>query len=74
MGKNKYHIWSEGYRATGGQLGASYHGCYEGDTFEEACKQWALSSSEPNLFDPKKLTYWGCRLFDNEIDARKSFG
>jgi hypothetical protein len=22
----------------------------------------------------ENMTYWGCRLFDNEADARKSFG
>ncbi len=25
-------------------------------------------------YDPSNLTDWGCRLFDNEEDARKSFG
>jgi hypothetical protein len=25
-------------------------------------------------YDPSHLTVWGCRLFDNEVDARKSFG
>lgn len=25
-------------------------------------------------YDPLRLTYWGCRLFNNETDARKSFG
>jgi hypothetical protein len=26
------------------------------------------------LYDAKNNTYWGCRFFDNESDARKSFG
>lgn len=25
-------------------------------------------------YDREKLTYWACRLFDNETDARKSYG
>jgi chloramphenicol O-acetyltransferase len=25
-------------------------------------------------YDPTNLTYWGCALFDNERDARRSFG
>ena len=70
-----YNIWSEGFRTSGMNEKAMNHGCYEGNTFQEACEKWAdtLGNSK-KLFDKKRLTFWACRLFDNESDARKSFG
>lgn len=71
----KWPIWIEGYQTTGQQAKAEYKGEFEGDTFAEACKNWAKSLSEPpQCFNKQNLTYWGCGLFDNEADARKSFG
>lgn len=70
-----YEVWSEGYAATGERAPAIYLGKYEADSFLEACmkamkaKGWSLSS-----YNPVSNTYWGCRFFDNEIKARKSFG
>lgn len=42
----------------------------EAETFREACDKVC---SDPN-YNAEHLTVWGCRLFDNEADARKSFG
>jgi hypothetical protein len=38
---------------------------------------WRASVKRPwddGNFNPEALTYWGCKLFDNEADARKGFG
>lgn len=71
----KYSIWSEGYVVTGNSSGAIYHGESEGNSFKEAvenlCKKEKGFSAYVNL---EKLTYWGCKLYDNESDARKTFG
>jgi len=42
--------------------------------FAEACAVWNREKGHPGYFDPERLTYWGCRFFDNEHNARKSFG
>ena len=70
----KFEIWSEGYWATGDKDSAGYHGEWEGETFADACEAWASNIQHPEYFNKSRLTYWGCRLFDNEIDARKTFG
>jgi len=69
-----WSVWSEGYRATGEHGTATFHGNFEADTFAEACQRWAATTSDPKQFNAERLTYWACRLFDNEADARKSFG
>ena len=71
----EFSIWSEGYRATGGYGHAQYEGVGHGETFQEACDDLARRNQVFNkYYDPERLTSWGCRLFDNESDARKSFG
>jgi len=71
----KFDIWVEGYEVTGNKSEARLVGTAEADTFAEACA--ALMSLPPwndGNFNPEQLTYWGCRLFDNEPDARKAYG
>lgn len=85
----EFEIWIEGYRATGEYATASYIGKAIGETFEEACRNFEypedFSSMGIKIYSKgEKLTIdkngggrpsiWGCRLFDNEADARKSFG
>ena len=71
----RYEIWSEGYRTTGQLGGVIRHGTCEGRTFKEACINFRNYHSEfKDNFDPINMTFWGCRLFDNEEDARKAFG
>lgn len=71
-----YEVWSEGYRATGEAGEAQYLGTYKARSFSEACAKWVSTQPKEDhyFFDPAKLTYWGCRLFDGEADARRSFG
>lgn len=68
-----WEIWMEGYSATGEHATASCVGTrVPARTFREACiKTYGYDN---NLFDPERLTFWGCRLFDNEADAREGFG
>ena len=72
-----WEIWSEGYIATGNCSTATYHGSIEASTFQEACDKFSKQLKNYEFFkyyDSKSLTYWGCKLFDNENDARKYFG
>lgn len=70
--KREYEVWSEGYSATGEQASAKFEGKSKPVfSFTEACHQ-LLSNN--HFFDPDRLTVWGCRLFDNEMEARKAFG
>lgn len=79
--KNKeWEVWSEGYLATGMEgipATAQFHGKFNGETFRDACDKWAETLSDDyskSCYDGERLTFWACRLFDNEADARKSFG
>ena len=46
-----------------------------GRNFKDACVRYAKENSNfERFFKPKKMTYFGYKLFDNEEDARKSFG
>jgi len=71
-----FHIWSEGYVATCEHGTAQYICSVYAKTFKEAC----ISTFKKGLFDgygnfnEEQLTLWGCHLYDNEQDARKSFG
>lgn len=75
---NSYTIWAEGYRATGQHGTATLLGSASGETFRDAVKELAKRAlpEDRALFNTDHIqpTYWGCRLFDNEEDARKSFG
>lgn len=62
----QYEVWMESHSATGDSS--------EAKTFAEACAVWNREKGHPGYFDPERLTYWGCRFFDNEHNARKSFG
>lgn len=79
-----YNIWTEGYLATGmegipatAQLLATD---VEGKDFIDAVEKWY--KSQPNAdsrygnlsIDNGIPRIWGCRLFPDEKDARKSFG
>lgn len=70
----KFEIWEEGYAATGNSGGAVCLGTFEGETFAKACKAQNKTRRDPSLFDEARLTYWGCRLFDNKEEAQRSFG
>ncbi len=85
----EYEVWMEGYAATGEQGTATLVGRGTGETFDEAVRDYMSKtpnhgieevtrnrySSEENYNNRKSNWHiWACRLFDNEADARKSFG
>jgi hypothetical protein len=67
----EYEIWSEGFATTGDSGTACHHGWGYGRTFHEACELFFANSS---IYNPTDNTFWSCRLFSNEADARKVFG
>ena len=70
-----YDIWSEGYRIMCEQGRAHLMGTAQGNSFREACVNFFASYKEPvDNFNEERLTHWGCKLFDNEADAKKNFG
>ena len=70
-----FAVWAEGYVATGQSGQAMLLGHAYADTFAEACEKVMSQSEErKRFFNREHLTYWGCRLFDNPTDARRSFG
>jgi hypothetical protein len=73
--EHTYEIWVEGYRHSGESDVAVFLGTMSGGDFKEACTKWFVQNAdEMGFFDAEKMTCWGCRLFDNEADARRLFG
>lgn len=76
--KKEYEIWQEGHRATGESSIASFVGKAEGYSFLDAVDNYMKTASKEvkDCFrgELDAAYIWGCRLFDNEADARKSFG
>jgi len=72
-----WDLWIEGYQATGGSGTAR---CYArnlpGDSFKDAVTKFAATPQAKGLglFDEERLSFWGCRAFDNEEDARRNHG
>jgi len=70
-----FEIWIEGFQIQGNSSEAMFLGTSRGNNFEEACKSFVENNeSFKKSYNPEDNTYWGCRLFNNEVDARKSFG
>lgn len=73
-----YPLWIEGYEVTGNSATASYLGVFEGKTFNEACDNWEKTIEQPEYYksgnERQKPNYWACKIFENELEARKSFG
>lgn len=71
----KFEIWMEGYATNGEHSDASLLGIGYGETFENAVKNFYNKNPDKKInFDPERMTHWGCGLFPNEVQARKSFG
>lgn len=72
----KFQVWCEGYRASGDKADATLLGEVDAPTFREAVESLRDKHSEPGLFTFKgeQCFYWECKIFDNEADARRSFG
>lgn len=79
----RFDIWREGYLDQGMEgvpEKAEYIGSEYGVDFVDACKRYFMKNRSPEEFerywyicDDGTPCYW-CRLYDNEIDARKHFG
>lgn len=76
-------VWIEGYQATCEKAGAKRLGVFDvasDATFEDAVQFWLDTQSADDVKrfyrkrDDGTMTYWSCRFFDNEEDARKSYG
>lgn len=75
-----FQVWAEGYSATGDSSGARLLGTVRAESFHGAVMALVLSAPEGERHHfrhntlTSEWTFWGCRFFDNEADARKSFG
>lgn len=71
-----FEIWLSGY-CTNGESGiALYYGKHAGKTFADAVVKCVADCMEDpdQYFNKNNLTYWGCKFYDNEADARAVFG
>ena len=68
-----WEIWTEGFAATGESGPAHKVGEVLAFTFPDAVRIWYDQHPSPD-FNPERLTFWGCRLFPTEAEARASFG
>lgn len=75
--RKEWQVWSEGYRATGESSGATFHGSFKGETFRDAVSAFRDSLTDAysiECVNLDRLTFWGCKFFDNGNDAVRSFG
>lgn len=78
----KIQVWVEGYCATGEQQNAQLVGEVEAIDLEDAIQQlyklrYPDESRRKQYLRKREDGHWvewGCRIYDNEADARKSFG
>lgn len=85
----EFEIWMEGYIATGESGTAQMIGKGEGETFDDAVRDYMSKNPEHGIEENDKDRYinddayknrrsnwniWACNLFDNHNDAAKSFG
>ena len=75
LGKT-YEIWCEGFAVTGNTGQAQLLGTSSGVDFINACNKFFLNTRDGHLYECRggQPSFWGCRLFDNEADARRNFG
>lgn len=82
-----YKIWMEGYCITRNNSKATKIGEIKAKSFLEACRKLCGTrddyKEETLLHNTKTLEFykktkdpyiWGCKLYDNEKEARRSFG
>lgn len=75
--KKKISLWLEGHVVTGNSAPAMHLGDYEALNLLDALTQYRDSLPDDkakSYVRLETLSIWGCRVFDNEADARKSFG
>ena len=72
-----WEVWTEGFRVTGQQESAVFHGRYKGVTFDDALVAFRDKIEDERsrkLVNLKSRSYWGCRFFDNGEDAKRAYG
>jgi hypothetical protein len=72
--KRHFEVWMEGYLATGMEgvpAPAQRLGSADAETFAGAC---LIVCAGMESFDTNRMAIWGCRLFDNEAQAREFYG
>lgn len=76
MGLKTIEIWMEGFAITGQRQGASKLGVYQANTFDEAVEMYKKENpkSKVHKYEDGGYGWWGCNFYDNEAEARKSFG
>jgi len=70
-------LWMQGFSASGQSQGASMLGTYQAVDLDDAVKQYIKQNKSDvdwDRFGRGIHAIWGCKLFDNEAEARKSFG
>lgn len=75
--EKEFEVWTEGYTTNGGSCDAIFHGRFKGRTFKDAVIAWKNTLTDKHSIqcvDIDRMKFWGCRFYDNERDARKSFG
>lgn len=86
---NTFEIWMEGYIATGEHGTAQLIGHGDGETFDDAVKDYMKKNPDHIIEEYSQRNFstekdyenrrsnwkiWGCALFDNEYKAREAFG
>ena len=75
--EKEFEVWTEGYAATGQSSDAMFHGKFKGETFKDAViafKNTLTDEYSIRCVDVDRMSFWACKFYDNEKDARKSFG
>lgn len=80
-GGRVWHVWVEGYSATGEHGTASFVGKKWARSFDRACELLHKENGGDrtqgqflHATETSPPTMWGCRMYDNERDARVSYG
>lgn len=68
-----FEIWCEGDPRR--DYTACHLGYGKGETLKEACEELASKNSHFDMaYNPYTMIYKGCRVFDNELQAREAYG
>jgi len=70
----KYEVWLEGFAATGEHGRARFVTSTYAYSFAEACDAAVEALGDDSHYNRERLTYWGCRFFEDEAGARRAFG
>jgi len=76
MESKEYEIWCEGFVTMESRSVAQLLGIIRAESFKSAVIEFFNRHDKTvnDYFDEERMTFYGCKLFDNEADARKTFG